>query len=118
MPERIVIATNTDIESSVAYYYDESGVDDTIADKGIVCKDPVDGTNRMKKISGGKEAATPGAVLPSTRFQLQPVNVPEDTAAPTVEDLTEKTEIKQTEDLIVTADAKDNLIVKNRCFIL
>ena len=43
----IVIATNTDMESSVAYYNEESGVDDTSANKGIIYKYPVDGTNQM-----------------------------------------------------------------------
>ena len=53
----IIAATNTDIESSVAYYNEESGVDDTNADKGIFYKYPVDGTqfngkNKCRKRSG------------------------------------------------------------------
>ena len=64
----------------------------------------------MKKISAGKEAATPGTVSPTGSSKT--VQVPEDTAAPTIENVTGKTEIKQTEDLIVTADANDNLSVK------
>ena len=64
-PRGIVIATNTDIESSIAYYNEETGVDDTNPNKGILYKYPVDGTNQMQKISAGKEAATPGTVMPS-----------------------------------------------------
>ena len=107
----ILIATNTDIESSVAYYNEESGVDDTNANKGIFYKYPVDGTNQMQKVSAGKEAATPGTVMAS-QVPAKTVQVPADTIAPTVEDLTGKTEINQKEDLIITADAKDNSIVK------
>ena len=65
----ILIATNTDMESPVAYYNEESGVDDTNPDKGIFYKYPVDGTNQMLKISAGKEAATPGAVSPHRYLQ-------------------------------------------------
>ena len=107
----ILIATNTDIESSVAYYNEESGVDDTNANKGIFYKYPVDGTNQMQKVSAGKEAATPGTVMAS-QVPAKTVQVPADTIAPTIEDLTGKTEINQKEDLIITADAKDNSIVK------
>ncbi|MCQ6274753.1 lamin tail domain-containing protein [Bacillus sp. V3B] len=107
----IVIATNTDMESSVAYYNEESGVDDTSADKGIIYKYPIDGTNQMDKISAGKEAATPGTVL-QVQVPAKTVQIPEDTTAPTIEDVTGKTEINQKEDLILTADAKDDQMVK------
>ena len=65
----------------------------------------------MQKISAGKEAATPGTVMAS-QVPAKTVQVPADTTQPTVEDLTGTTEINQKEDLILTADAKDNLIFK------
>ena len=52
-----------------AYYNEESGVDDTNANKGIFYKYPVDGTNQMLKVSAGKEAATPGTVSPTGSSQ-------------------------------------------------
>jgi hypothetical protein len=60
----IIAATNTDMESSIAFYIDESGVDDTNSDKSIFYKYPVDGRNVMVKISAGKERALPGTVSP------------------------------------------------------
>ena len=65
----------------------------------------------MQKVSAGKEAATPGAVMAS-QVPAKTVQVPADTITPKIEDLTGKTEINQKEDLILTADAKDNSIVK------
>lgn len=107
----ILVATNTDMESSVAYYNEESGVDDTNADKGIFYKYPVDGTNQMVKMSAGKEAATPGKVS-QAQVPAKTIQVPDDISAPTIEDLTGKTENNQKEDLILTADAKDDQLVK------
>ena len=77
-PRGIVIATNTDKESSVAYYNEETGVDDTNPDKGIIYTYPVNRTNQMKKISGGQVAATPGTVT-SAQVPAKTVKVPEDT---------------------------------------
>ena len=103
----IIAATNTDMESSIAYYNEESGVDDTNPDKGIFYKYPVDGSNVMVKMSAGKEAATPGTVSP-IQVPAKTVQVPDDSNAPTIENVTGKTEIKQKEDLVLSADADDN----------
>nr|WP_295974432.1 metallophosphoesterase [uncultured Bacillus sp.] len=107
----IVIATNTDIESSVAYYANHSNVDDTHEDKGITYKYPADGGSIMKKVSPGKKAATPGKISKS-QVPIKPVEIPKDTKAPIFENLTDTKEIKQTDDLVLTADAQDNFIVK------
>lgn len=110
-PRGIIAATNTDMESSIAYYNDESGVDDTVANKGIFYKYPVDGSNVMVKYSAGKEAATPGTISPA-QVPAKTVQVPEDTTAPTFENATGKTKMNQKEDLVLSADADDDTIVK------
>ena len=107
----IIAATNTDMESSIAYYNEESGVDDTNPDKGIFYKYPVDGSNVMLKLSAGKEPATPGTISP-IQVPVKTVQVPDDTKAPTIENVTGKAEINQKEDLVLSADADDNLTVK------
>ncbi|HWO95043.1 MAG TPA: lamin tail domain-containing protein [Bacillus sp. (in: firmicutes)] len=107
----IVVAANTGFESSVAYYNEQTGIDDTNPDKGITYRYPVDGSTRMIKVSAGKNAATPGAVQ-SGQIPASTVQVPDDNVSPAVEDLTGKTEIKQLEDLKITADAQDNVKVK------
>ncbi len=107
----IIVATNTDMESSIAYYNDEPGIDDVEPNKGIFYKYPINGSNVMMKISAGKEAATPGTVSP-VQVPAEAVQVPEDTIAPTIENVTGKTEIVQKEDLVLSADADDNIIVK------
>ncbi|MBB6446858.1 lamin tail domain-containing protein [Bacillus benzoevorans] len=107
----IVAATNTDIVSSVAYYNEGSGADDTHPNKGIIYQYPIDGTRIMKKISAGKKRATPGKVEAS-QVPAKPVEVPDDNTPPSVENVTAQTEMQQTEDLTLKAAAKDNLIVK------
>ncbi|WP_084552346.1 lamin tail domain-containing protein [Bacillus cihuensis] len=107
----LVVATNTGFESSVAYYNEVTGIDDTYPDKGITYRYPVDGSNKMIKISAGKNAATPGKVQ-SGQVPAKTVEVQDDSVSPTVEDLTGKTEIKQLEDLKIKADATDNVKVK------
>lgn len=107
----IVVATNTDFASSVAYYNEESGADDTRANKGIIYQYPIDGTRMMKKVSAGKIKATPGKVEES-QVPAKPVEVPEDNLPPSVENVTKQTEMMQTEDLTLKASAKDNFIVK------
>ena len=87
----ILIATNTDIESSVAYYNEESGTDDTNANKGIFYKYPIDGTIHEKSECRERSSNTwscyhvPSAGETSTSSW--------DTVAPTVENITGKTEI-------------------------
>ena len=48
--------------------------------KGFFINIPVDGTNQMQKVSAGKEAATPGAVMAS-QVPAKTVQVPADTIA-------------------------------------
>lgn len=107
----IVVATNTDFESSVAFYNQKAGAKDVRANKGIVYQYPVDGTKQMKKISSGKKKATPGKV-DEAQVPVKPVDIPEDKVPPEIEKITAESEINQTEDFILTAGAKDNRLVK------
>lgn len=107
----IVVATNTDIESSVAYYNVKSGIDDTRPNKGILYQYPIDGSRIMKKVSAGKTRATPGKVDPS-QVPAKPVEVPQDMTPPSIENVTKQTEMNHTEDITLKAAAKDNYIVK------
>ncbi|MFC0272253.1 lamin tail domain-containing protein [Metabacillus herbersteinensis] len=105
----LVVATNTGKEISVSYYNDETNVDDSFQDKGIVYKYPVDKSTQLIKI--GVEDATPGAV---ESFQVpgQPVHIEEDTVAPTIENLTNVSEINQKDNINLVANIKDDKEVK------
>ncbi|WP_371069007.1 lamin tail domain-containing protein [Sediminibacillus sp. JSM 1682029] len=107
----LIVATNAGEELSIAYYNDEEGVDDTKPDKGIVYTYPRDGSNLMKKVSAGLMQATPGSV---EDYQVpgSPVTVPVDDAPPSIENVTEVTEVNQTDDIDLTADVTDDIAVK------
>ncbi|WP_186577091.1 lamin tail domain-containing protein [Aquibacillus kalidii] len=107
----LIIASNAGTELSVSYYNDVESADDTLPDKGIVYKYPVDGTNVMEKVSAGVTDATPGTV---EAFQVpkQTVTKPVDTVDPTIENLTEVTEVNQKQDIHLRADVKDDIAVK------
>ncbi|SDM28431.1 lamin tail domain-containing protein [Sediminibacillus halophilus] len=107
----LIVATNAGEELSIAYYNDEEGVDDTKPNKGIVYTYPRDGSNLMKKVSAGMIQATPGSVedyqIPGSR-----VTVPGDETSPIIDNLTEVTEVNQTEDIDLAADVTDDIAVK------
>ncbi len=107
----LLIATNTGQEISIAYYNDVETIDDTQADKGIVYKFPVDGSNVMDKISAGLISATPGNV---EAFQVpkQQITMPTDEHAPTIENLTDENDVLQTDNIDILADVQDELEVK------
>ncbi|MGG0855789.1 metallophosphoesterase [Metabacillus fastidiosus] len=107
----IIIATNTDTEIAAAYYFDEAGVDDTHANKGIEYKYPADHSNQMVKISAGTKAATPGTVDPS-QVPNEVVKIEKDEAGPTVENRTTVLEAEQTDNIQLIAAANDNKEVK------
>ena len=108
----IVVKTNSGKEITVSYYNDEAGVDDTLPDKGIIYKYPEDGSLESMKVSAGLEDATPGAVE-SFQVPEQPVQVENDTVAPTVENLTEATEVNEQNDINIVADVTDNKEVRS-----
>ncbi len=104
----IVIATNSGIEISSAYYDND---EETQANKGIFYKYPLDGTPNMIKYSAGLLPATPGAVAPE-QVPAVPVAVPADDTDPVATDLTSVTEIDQSKNFDLVADAQDDRIVK------
>lgn len=107
----LLITTNTGLEVSIAYYNDVETIDDTQADKGILYKYPVDGSNVMEKISAGLMPATPGNV---EAFQVpkQQITLPADELAPTIENLTDKSDVLQTDNIDILADVQDEMEVK------
>ncbi|MGD7024358.1 lamin tail domain-containing protein [Rossellomorea vietnamensis] len=107
----LVVATNAKEEISVSYYNDQAGIDDTTANKGILYKYPEDGSTQSVKVSAGIEDATPGYV---EAFQVPgtPVTIEADTIDPVIENRTSVTEIQHTEDILIEAEATDNVEVK------
>ncbi|MGD6966639.1 lamin tail domain-containing protein [Rossellomorea vietnamensis] len=107
----LVVATNAKEEISVSYYNDQTGTDDTLPNKGILYKYPEDGSTESVKVSAGIEDATPGTV---EAFQVPgtPVQIEIDTVNPVIENRTSVTEIQQTEDILIEAEATDNVEVK------
>lgn len=103
----ILIATNTGVEVSSAYYV----TGDAKTNKGIMYKYPIDGGTTMTKYSAGLLAATPGT-LDQTQAPIQSVIVKPDTTKPVITDLTKETEIEQSKDLEIIADAKDETSLK------
>ncbi|MGM7721871.1 lamin tail domain-containing protein [Metabacillus sp. Hm71] len=108
----LVVATNTKEEITVSYYNETANTDDTVPDKGIVYKYPEDGSTQSLKVSAGIEDATPGKVE-SFQVPSQPVHIEDDTVAPTIENKTTVTEVKQTDDIEIAAAANDNVGVKS-----
>ncbi|WP_227521946.1 lamin tail domain-containing protein [Bacillus solitudinis] len=107
----LIVATNAKKEIAVSYYQDAPNVDDTQPNKGIIYKYPIDGSTKLIKVSGGIEAATPGAVEP---FQVpkQVVQTEDDTINPTIENMTNVTEVNQSENIKIAAKASDDIEVK------
>lgn len=105
----LVMATNTGKEIAVAYYNDESNVDDTYADKGIQYKYPTDKSTKMQKIT--IEAATPGSVR-AIQVPTSEREYPVDSSNPVIENLTAVTTVSQKEDIEVIAKATDDKEVK------
>ncbi|WP_113928328.1 lamin tail domain-containing protein [Bacillus sp. P14.5] len=107
----LVVATNAKEEISVSYYNDQTGIKDTSPNKGILYKYPEDGSTQSVKVSAGIEDATPGSV---EAFQVPgtPVEIEEDTVNPNIENRTSVTEVQHTEDILIEAEATDNVEVK------
>ncbi|MCU9612618.1 lamin tail domain-containing protein [Caldibacillus lycopersici] len=106
----LVVATNTHKEVSVAYYFDEPNVDDTMPDKGILYRFPTNKSTQSTKIA--IMDATPGIVKP---FQVpaQPVQHEEDSVPPSIENLTDVTELDQKDDIPIVINATDDKVVKS-----
>ncbi|MFC6040264.1 S-layer homology domain-containing protein [Paenisporosarcina macmurdoensis] len=108
----LAIATNTGVDISSAYYYDQAQVDDTIANKGILYTYPTDGRSSiMKKYSSATEAATPGSVA-TIRTPKVKVAATSDTTGPVLVDLTENAAISGRQNLDLSFDVTDEKIVK------
>ncbi|PUB12928.1 lamin tail domain-containing protein [Paenisporosarcina sp. OV554] len=108
----LAIATNTGVDISSAYYYDQAQVDDTIADKGILYTFPTDGRSTvMKKYSSAKENATPGSIATIQTPKVKVATMP-DTTGPALLDLTENAAISGRQNLDLSFDVTDEKIVK------
>lgn len=103
----LVIATNTGIELSTAYYING----DSKANKGVLYKYPTDGSKTMIKYSSTVAAATPGSV-DQVQVPPQTVKVTPDTLKPTLNDLTKENTIEQALDLEIIGEAKDETSLK------
>lgn len=105
----LVMATNTGREIAVAYYNDESNVDDTYADNGIQYRYPTDKSKKMYKLT--IEPATPGTVRP-IQVPITPREYPIDSTSPVLENLTDVITVNQKENIEVIAKATDDREVK------
>ncbi|MEK3884250.1 S-layer homology domain-containing protein [Paenibacillus sp. PL2-23] len=104
----MVLATNSGIEVSAAYYEND---DETKANMGIFYRYPLDGTPNMIKYSAGIEAATPGAIAPG-QVPVSRVTVTADTVHPVITDLTAVTTADQSASFDIVAAASDDKQVK------
>ncbi|MGG4129185.1 S-layer homology domain-containing protein [Paenibacillus illinoisensis] len=109
----LVIKTNTGKEISSAYYdadqtY-ENGTksDETKEDKAITYTYPRNGSTMMIKSSSGLQSPSPGGITPE-QVPAVPVHVEADAVPPTVQDMTNMTEVDQSEGLELIVDARDN----------
>lgn len=107
----LVIATKTGHEISRASYNTDVNVDDTVADKGIFYRYPVDGTLDSLKISAGDWNATPGSVM-DEQVPYEKVQLMIDEEAPVIEDLTAVKEVSASESVTIEAKITDNHQVK------
>ena len=107
----LIVSTKTGYEISAASYFDEVGVDDTAPDKGIFYKYPIDGSIKLKKISGGTLKATPGSVMPE-QVPEQRVTISKDEIAPSITDTTTEGKVETTKPFIISAKITDNKQVK------
>lgn len=107
----VVIGTNTHLEIASAYY-DGSNKTDVVAGKGIFYKYPVNGTTTAIKYNAGVANATPGKIDPA-QVPSDPLDIQEDTVAPTLADVTGKEEIAQSSNLELIADAQDDRGIKS-----
>ncbi|OCT16847.1 hypothetical protein A8709_00575 [Paenibacillus pectinilyticus] len=103
----ILVATNTGVEVSSAYYI----AGDAKANKGILYKYPQDGSTTMMKYSAGLTAATPGTV-DAVQVPTKTIVVKPDTIKPVMTDLTKETVMDQSKDLEMIGDAEDETAVK------
>ncbi|QGQ98746.1 hypothetical protein EHS13_29645 [Paenibacillus psychroresistens] len=107
-PRGLVVASNSGTDISASYYVTDA---ETVANKGIFYKFPVDGSSKMIKYSAGLLAATPGTVN-SVQVPGQRVHLIADTMKPEITDNTGKTEVPQSGDFEISADANDDHQVK------
>ncbi|WP_054025999.1 S-layer homology domain-containing protein [Bacillus sp. FJAT-28004] len=107
----VVVGTNTHKEIA-SVYYDGSNKMDVAAGKGIFYKYPVNGSTTLIKYNVGVENATPGKV-DKAQVPSEPIDVQEDTIAPTITDVTGQEKIDQSSHLELIADAQDDRNIKS-----
>ncbi|MEO2202831.1 S-layer homology domain-containing protein [Paenibacillus pabuli] len=109
----LVIKTNTGKEISSAYYdadqtYEEGTKgDETKEDRAITYTYPVNGSTMMIKSSSGLQSPSPGGITPE-QVPAVPIHMESDAVPPTVQDMTNMTEVDQSEGLELIVDARDN----------
>ncbi|NMO96561.1 lamin tail domain-containing protein [Paenibacillus lemnae] len=107
----LVLKTNTGREISGAYYdadtQYEDGKTETKEDTGLQYKYPVNGTERMIKISSGSMFPTPGQ-WSAEQVPAQPVHIENDDVAPIIEDRTGVTESDQGQGFKIRGWAQDD----------
>ncbi|SFA83565.1 Lamin Tail Domain [Lentibacillus halodurans] len=108
----LTVATKTGHELSYVNYNDVNGVDDTVANKGILYRFPHDGGTTSTKISSGEFDATPGTIMPE-QVPEKKTELPADSTDPVVEDATNKEDLTSEESFKVSATITDDHQVKS-----
>lgn len=103
----LAIGTNTHVDISAAYYAND---EETVADKGIFYRYPVNGNTEMVKYSAGKEPATPGKVNP-IQVPSQPVKVEMDNESPKLDHQEAPKSADQRNNIELSFDVSDNKAV-------
>lgn len=109
----LVIKTNTGKEISSAYYdadqsyEDGTKGDETKEDKAITYTYPRNSSTMMIKSSSGVETPSPASILQGQAPSV-PVHIELDAVPPTVQDMTNMTEVDQSNGLELIVDAKDD----------
>ncbi|MBD8000063.1 metallophosphoesterase [Oerskovia gallyi] len=107
-PRGLEITTRTGFALNRAYY-NLGGAKDPVADQGI--QYAADAADAMVQRKTGVSAATPGAVSAAQK-PAAPVEVPADTAAPTVEDAT-PAQVDPADELAIEATVTDDVQVRS-----
>ncbi|WP_200416006.1 lamin tail domain-containing protein [Virgibacillus salexigens] len=108
----LLIATKTGEELSYASYNDLVDSDDTVANKGIFYRYPIDGSLQSTKISAGEWDATPGETL-AAQVPTKRINLPADREEPIIKNTTTKKKITSEEPVTLSAAITDNIGIKS-----
>ncbi|MCP3761285.1 S-layer homology domain-containing protein [Domibacillus sp. A3M-37] len=108
----VAIATNTGVDVSAAYYFDQPNVDDSAANKGVFYAFPSQADSKdMRKYSAAAKNATPGAV-DAVQVPAVKKKTTVDEQAPVVTDMTETAPVSARQNVKLAFDASDDQSVK------